>query len=47
MIAYRFLEDKGLKHKLGEIDVIRNDSEIDKLLEKYKDEEGNNKKFPL
>ena len=46
MIAYRFLEDKGLKHKLGEIDVIRNDSEIDKLLEKYKDEEGKNTTFP-
>ena len=47
MIAYRFLEDKVLKHKLGEIDVIRNYSEIEKLLEKYKDEKGNNKSFPL
>ena len=39
MIAYRFLESKGLKHNLGKGQVIRNDSEIDKLLNEYKDKE--------
>ena len=47
MIAYRFLEEKGLKHKLGDMDLIRNDSEIDKLLDKYKDEKGDGKTFPM
>mgnify|MGYP003290068784 CR=1 FL=1 len=47
MIAYRFLESKGLKHDIGTASIIRNDSEIDKLLEKYKDQELDGKSMPM
>lgn len=36
MIAYRFLERKGLYHELESPDLVRNETEIDELLEKYK-----------
>ena len=35
MIAYRFLEGKGLKHSLGGPDVIKDEDNIDELLKKY------------
>lgn len=35
MIAYRFLESKGLKHSLGGPDVIKDEDNIDELLKKY------------
>lgn len=35
MIAYRYLEDKGMKHNLSGGDIIREDEEIDELLKKY------------
>lgn len=46
MIAYRFIEAKGLKHQLSGQDLVKNESEIDRLLEKYQDESGNNKPKP-
>lgn len=36
MIAYRFLEKLGKKHQLETVELARNDSELDELLEKYK-----------
>lgn len=35
MIAYRFLESRGLKHSLGGPDVIKDEDNIDELLKKY------------
>ena len=35
MIAYRFLESRGLKHNLGGPDVIKDEDNIDELLKKY------------
>ena len=41
MTAYRFLEDRGIKHNLSEGEIVNADSHIDDLLEKYKvDEKG-------
>lgn len=36
MMAYRFLESKGLKHKLYSQDLVENESNVDELLKKYK-----------
>lgn len=36
MIAYRFLESKGLFHSLEVSEPVRNDSELDDLMEKYR-----------
>ncbi|MBQ0042745.1 MAG: hypothetical protein KBS85_05425 [Lachnospiraceae bacterium] len=35
MIAYRYLEEKGMKHSLEGATVIKEDEEIDELLKKY------------
>lgn len=39
MSAYRFLESKGLKHKLYAEDLVENDSNVDELLKKYRVDE--------
>jgi len=36
MIAYRFLEERGIKHDLSEGEIVNADKEMDDLLEKYK-----------
>lgn len=36
MIAYRFLESKGRHHNLGNMNLVREDGNIDDLLDKYK-----------
>lgn len=35
MIAYRFLESKGLKHNLTGPDLVKDEDEVDELLKKY------------
>lgn len=36
MIAYRFLESKGLKHTLSNPELVQNNDEVDELLKKYR-----------
>ena len=38
MIAYRFLEANGRRFKLPGLDVIRNESDLDRLMNKYDEE---------
>ena len=36
MIAYRFMEKKGIRHSMDNQDLVQNETEIDELLKKYR-----------
>ena len=40
MIAYRFLEQRGIKHNESNPDIVNKDAEVDELLKKYKGKKG-------
>lgn len=40
MIAYRFLEQRGIKHNASNPDIVNKNAEVDELLEKYRGKKG-------